>query len=119
VVRIAIEEQMVNRLRSGIGENTMTLGEWLSEEARRLRPDLNFIANTHGTRFTVIINISCAYGQSSYGENTLEKVDIDKLEKYARLAQEVKMTGDMPVKIISVIVSFLGAVHEHSLKALG
>jgi hypothetical protein len=38
-----------------------------------VRPDLNFIASTFGSQFTVMIDISCPYGRISYGENTLEK----------------------------------------------
>jgi hypothetical protein len=64
VVRRAIEEQMVNRIHLGIGENTTMLGEGLSEEMRRLRLDLNFITNAHETRFTAMIGISCPYGRN-------------------------------------------------------
>jgi hypothetical protein len=52
-------------------------------------------------------DISCPYARISYGENTLENVYIDKLDKYARLAQEVKEIRDKAVKIIPVIVSSL------------
>jgi hypothetical protein len=112
VVRRATEEQMVNRLHSGIGENTMMQGEGLSEETRRFRPDLNFISSTHVTRFTVMIDISCPYGRISHREKTLAKVYNDKLEKYARLVQKVKAIRDMLVEIIPVIISSLGTVHE-------
>jgi hypothetical protein len=37
-----------------------------------------------------VIDISCAYERISHGENTLQKVYVDKLEKYAMLAREVK-----------------------------
>jgi hypothetical protein len=119
VMRRAIEEQMANRLHTRISENTTMRGEGLSEEMRRLKPDLNFVASTYGMRFTLIIDISCPYGCISYGENTLRKVYVDKLEKYARLAQEIKADQYMLMEIIPVIVSSLGVVHEQSFKAFG
>jgi hypothetical protein len=83
MVRRAIEKHMVDRPHSGIGENTTMGGEGLSEEMRRLRPDLNFVlASMCGTRFTVMIDISCPYGHILDSKNTLQKVYVDKLEKY-------------------------------------
>jgi hypothetical protein len=46
-------------------------------------------------------------------------VYVDKLEKHAMLAREVKADRDISVEIILVFVSSLGAVHGQSLKALG
>jgi hypothetical protein len=57
VVRRAIEEHMVNRLDSGIGQNMTVIGEGLTEETRRLRRDPNCVASAFGTRFTVMIDI--------------------------------------------------------------
>jgi hypothetical protein len=119
VVRRAIEEQMVNRPHSGIGENTTMQDEPRSEERGRLTPDLKFSANTHCTRFTVMIDISCPDRDISSRENMLEKVYIDKLEKSATPVPEVKAIRDMPAKIIPVILSSLGPVHEQLLKARG
>jgi hypothetical protein len=110
---------MANRLHSGIGENTTIVGESLTEETQQFRPDLNFIANTFTTRFTMIIDISCPYGRISYGENTLQKVYVHMLEKYTRLTREIKADRNMSVEIIPIIVSSLGMVYEQSLKALG
>jgi hypothetical protein len=46
-------------------------------------------------------------------------VYIDKLEKYAMIAREVKAEPDVPVGTIPMIISSLGALHEQPLKALG
>jgi N-glycosylase/DNA lyase len=66
----------------------------------------------------VLIDISCLYGRISYGANTLEKVYIDKKEKYIKLAQETSNIREMHVEIIPIIVSSLGAVHAKSLETL-
>jgi hypothetical protein len=118
VVRKAIEEHMVNRFHSGIGENTTMVRQSLTEETRRLRPNLNFVANTFVTRFAAMIDISCPTGRISYGENTSQKMYVDKLEKSMMLARDVKAEREMSVEIIPVIVSPLGAVHEQLLKDL-
>jgi hypothetical protein len=81
---------------------------------------LNFVAgsSTCGTLFTVLIDISCPYGRISYGENTLEKVYVDKLEKYGRLARDLETIRNMKVEIIPIIASSLGAVYSQSLEEL-
>jgi hypothetical protein len=48
----------------------------------------------------------------------LQKASGDKLEKYAMLAREVKVGRDMPVGIIPIIVSPLGAVWGHFFKKI-
>jgi hypothetical protein len=120
VVRRAIEDNMPNRVHSAIGENTIIEEQGLSEEVRSLRPDLNFVASSFaaGAFYTVLIDISCPYGRISFGDNTLEKVYVDKLVKYGRLARELQTLRHMRVEIIPVIVSSMGAVHPKSLKEL-
>jgi hypothetical protein len=118
VARRPIEGHMINRLRSGIGKNAKMIGEGLTGEMQRLRSDLNCVASIFGTRFTVMIDISCPHGRISHGGKALQKVYLHKFEKYAILAREIKAEGDMPVEIIPVIVSSLGATHEHPLKDL-
>jgi hypothetical protein len=49
--------------------------------------------------------------------NTLEKVYIDKKEKYGKLAQETSNIREIHVEIIPIIVSSLGAVHARSIEA--
>jgi hypothetical protein len=66
----------------------------------------------------VLIDISCPCGRVSYGANTLDKVSIDKKEKYSKLAQETNNNREMYVEIIPIIVSSLRAVHPRSLEAL-
>jgi hypothetical protein len=82
--------------------------------------DLNFVvgSSTCRTLFTVLIDISCPYGRISYGENTLEKVYVDKLVKYGRLARELETIRNMKVEIIPIIASLLGAVYPQSLEEL-
>jgi hypothetical protein len=46
VVRRVIEDGMVNRLRSRIGENKVIQEQGLLDEVRSLRPDLNFVTRT-------------------------------------------------------------------------
>jgi hypothetical protein len=48
----------------------------------------------------------------------LDKVTVDKLDKYKELAQELRGIRRMRVEIISVIVSSLGAVHAKTLEQL-
>jgi hypothetical protein len=120
VVRRAIEELLANRMHKEIGENTTMQSERLSDATRRLRPDLNFVlASMCGTRFVVMMDISCPYGRIAHGENTVQKVSIDRLEKYEQMAQEVKEDRDMPVDIIPVIVSSIWVIHEQSPQDLG
>jgi hypothetical protein len=118
VVRRAIIEKMRGRIHSPIGENVALHDEGLSEEVRRLRPDLNFVASERGEQFTVLIDISCPFGRISYGENTLDKVSLDKRAKYRELATELRRIRGMKVIIIPVIVSSLGAVHGKTLELL-
>jgi hypothetical protein len=120
VVRRTIEDHMATRLHSAIGDNTTVQDYGLSDEVRRLRPDLKFVASTftNGGHFTVLVDVSCSYGRIYYGENTLKKVFVDKLEKCRRLAHELEASRDMRVEIILVIVSSLGAVNPESLEAL-
>jgi hypothetical protein len=118
VVRKAIVENLRNKMYSGIGENVAIEEEGLSEEVRRLRPDLNFVANFRRTLSTVLIDVSCPFGRISHGVDTLKKVYVDKLAKYADLARELQRLRHMPVQIIPVIVSSLGAVFEDSFKEL-
>jgi hypothetical protein len=66
----------------------------------------------------VFIDISCPDRRMSYEENTLEKVYIDKRDKYRRLAEETKQIRRMEVKIIPIVISSPGAVHAKSLEAL-
>jgi hypothetical protein len=86
VVRRAIEENMAERLRLKIGDNTFIREEDLSEEVQSLKPDLNSVTRSFGSTHTVLIDISCLDGRISYGTNILEKVYIDKKEKYSKLA---------------------------------
>jgi hypothetical protein len=86
IVRKAIEENVAERLRSKIGDNTVSREEGLSEEVRSLRLDLNFVARSFRSSHTVLIDISCPSRRISYGANTLEKVYFDKKEKYSKLA---------------------------------
>jgi hypothetical protein len=67
----------------------------------------------------VLIDISCPSGRISYEASTLEKVYIDKKEKYSKLAQEISIIQDMHVKIMLITVSPRGAVHARSLEAPG
>jgi hypothetical protein len=48
----------------------------------------------------------------------LDKVYIDKLKKYRRLAHETETIRNMNVEIIQVVVSSLGTVYAQSLDAL-
>jgi hypothetical protein len=120
VVRRAIQEHMGLNLESRIDENRTIHEEWLTEAVRSLRPDLSFITKTwrHPTPFTVFMEVSCPYGRKSYGENTLEKVYLDKMVKYRDLADQTKRIRRMDVQIIPIIVSSLGAVYEKSFEAL-
>jgi sialic acid synthase SpsE len=118
VIRRAIEENMEERLLSEIGDNTVIREEDLLKEVRSLKPDLNFVTRSFGSSHTVLIDISCPYRRISYGANILEKVYIDKKEKYSKLAQERSNIQEMHVEIIPIIVSSLGAVHARSLEAL-
>jgi hypothetical protein len=118
VVRRAIQDVMGERVLSNIGENIAIREERLTEEVRSLRPDMSFIAETFSLTFTVLIDISCPYGRIAYRKNTLEKVYVDKMEKYRRLADEIRAIRRMPVEIIPIIVSSLGAVHKRSIEAL-
>jgi hypothetical protein len=111
VIRKAIKEYMKERLLSKIGDNTVVQEEGLSEEVRSLRPDLSFVTKIFGSIHTVLIDISCPYERISYGANTLEKVYIDKKEKYNKLAQGTSNIREMHVEIIPIIVSSLDAVH--------
>jgi hypothetical protein len=74
VVRRAIKEHMVNRHHSGIDEKIKMGGECRTEETRRLRPDLNFVASISGARFTVMIDISSRSGRISQREQATEGV---------------------------------------------
>jgi hypothetical protein len=113
----AIEDELAYRIHSAIGENMTMQGEGLSEETRKLRPDLNFVlVSMRGKEFMVMNDISCPYGNIWPREDTLQKVCIDKFEKSSKLVQEVKAERDIPVEIISFIVWSMGAVHEQSLK---
>jgi hypothetical protein len=118
VVRRVIIEKMKGRIHSPIGENVALHDEGLSEDVRRLRPDLNFVASEAGEQFTVLIDISCPFGRISYGESTLDKVSLDKRTKYRELASELRRIRRMKVAIIPVIVSSLGAVHGRTLEQL-
>jgi hypothetical protein len=118
VMRRAIEELFENMMQTGIGENTTMQREPLSNATRRLGPDLTFVASVMGTRLKVMMNISYASGRIAHEENTLQKVCTDKLEKYKHLAEEVKADRDIPVDIILVIVSSMGAAHGQSLQDL-
>jgi hypothetical protein len=46
IIRRAIEDFLLNRLRTEIGENTIMKAHGLSEEVRSLRPDPNFVGST-------------------------------------------------------------------------
>jgi hypothetical protein len=85
---------------------------------RRLRPELNFVASFRRTLSTVLIDILCPVGRISYGQDSLKKVYVDKLEKDADLARELQRLRHMTVQIIPVIVSSLQVVLEDSFKEL-
>jgi hypothetical protein len=110
VIPRAIEDNMANMLHSAIDENTVIQEHGLSDEVRILRPDMNFVASSFagGALYTVLVDISCPDGRISYGESTLEKVYVEKLVKYGRLAREFETIRGMRVEIIPVIVSSLG-----------
>jgi hypothetical protein len=66
----------------------------------------------------VLIDISCPYGRISYAANKLEKVSLDKKEKYSKRAQETIKIPEMHLEMIPTIVSSLRTVHATSLEAL-
>jgi hypothetical protein len=119
MVRRASEILMGERLLSEIGENITIREKSLSDEVRSLRPDISFVAESFTKSYTVLIDISCPYGRIAYRKNTLEKVHVDKLEKYRRLVEETTAIRRMYVEIIPIIVSSLGAVYKRSVEALG
>jgi hypothetical protein len=116
-IRTAIEENMAERLLSSIGDNTVIREEGLSEEVRSLRPNLNFVTGSFESSHTMLIDISCPSRRISDGANTLEKVYIDKKDKYSKLAQETSNIREIYVEIIPIIVLSLEAVHTRPLEA--
>jgi hypothetical protein len=64
------------------------------------------------------IDISCADGRISDGANTLEKVDIDKKDKYNKPAQETSNIRKMQLETIPIMIWSLGAVRARPLGAL-
>jgi hypothetical protein len=117
-IRRAIGEDMEERLLSKIDENTVVREEDSSQEVRNLRPELNNIIRTFGSSHLVLIDISCPFRCVSWGANTLEKVYIDKKEKYSKSAQETSNVRETRVETILIIVSSLHAMHARSRDAL-
>jgi hypothetical protein len=83
-----------------------------------LRADLNSITRTFGPSHTVLIDISYPSGRFSRGEIILEKVSIDKKEKYSKLVEETSSIRDMHIEIIMTKISSRRAVHVRSLEVL-
>jgi hypothetical protein len=119
VVRKAIEEMISGRLRSEIKENTVIEDEGLTEQTRTLRPDLSFeIEGEGGGQEYEIIEFSCPYGYRSRNGDTLMFTHTQKHVKYMQLAEELRRSRNMAVRVTVVIVSSLGAVYAESLKEL-
>jgi hypothetical protein len=104
-LRRSVEEYMEERPLSQIGDHTIIREECLSEEVRSLRRDLTFITRSFGSSHMVLIDISCPDGCISYRMSPLEKLYLDKKEKYSRLAQETSNIREIRVAIIPISVS--------------
>jgi hypothetical protein len=133
VVRKGIDIFLVNDLRSAIQENEAIREEGLSDEMRRMRPDMVFgrrraravaavkfyadeAERRNEEKAIEILEFSCPYGYVSHGRNTLEKEYEEKKRKYTELARNLKRLGREEVRVTSVIVSSMGAVDDQSLK---
>jgi hypothetical protein len=118
VVRKAIEEHIVEDMRSAINENTNAQIEGLSEETRNLRPDMTLSRREGNREITEIIEFSCPYGYHTREGDKLELVFEQKHRKYAQLAREISEATHQRVRVTVVIVSSLGAIYLPSLKEL-
>jgi hypothetical protein len=116
VVRRAIEENIAERLVLKIDDTIVIRKEDLSEEVRILRPDVNCVTRACRSSHMVRIDMSCPDGCISYGANTLEKLYIEKKQKYNRLAQETRNVQETQMEIIPLIVSSRGSMSGRSLE---
>jgi hypothetical protein len=134
VVRKAVETFLSKDLRSEIQENEQIDRLDLSDEVRKLRPDMVFERSQSSTgrrpqrhrdgeeggnearemiehKTMEIIEFSCPYGYVSERRDSLRQVDEKKKMKYAGLAKELKEQTNEEVRVTAVIVSSLGAVY--------
>jgi hypothetical protein len=118
VVRRAIEDLIAVDLQGEIRENTDVPIENLSAESRNLRPDIVFLRRENEHELWEIIEFSCPYGYMTHERNTLEHTFQQKIQKYARLAQEISEITHIRARVSAMIVSSLGAVHLPSLRQL-
>jgi hypothetical protein len=100
-----LEENMTDILLLQIGDNTVVREDSLSDQVRSLRPDLNIVTQSFGSSHMILIDISWSCTSISYGANTLEKVYVEKKEKYSRLARAISNIQEIGVEIIPIIVS--------------
>ena len=102
-----------------INSSVMIDNVQLSEEYRRLKPDITLWNDNE----LYIVEISCPYGNMTKDDegneiNSLDKVYKQKVEKYANLVNECREKFDRRTKLIIVIVSSLGAIHKRSIAGI-
>ena len=118
-VIIDIVKQRRKDLTFKINSSVMIDNIQLSEEYRRLKPDITL----WNERELYVVEISCPYGNITKDDNdndinTLDKVYQQKMEKYASLIEECKEKFHRETKLIVVIVSSLGAIYKKSISGI-
>jgi hypothetical protein len=87
-------------------------------ESRNLRSDIAFRRRENQLQVWEIVESSCPYGYINQDGNTLEHGFQQKMQNYARLAQEIMDITHIRARVSAIIVSYLGAVHLPSLRQL-
>jgi hypothetical protein len=125
LVKKAVWEQMEDKITEGIYDNLQLPIEELSNESKRLRPDLSFVTTINGRRQMELIEFTCPYGyikqpdEHGIRKNSMQLAFNKKHTKYAQLAEEIRAKAGIPTRVTVIVVSSLGAVYRESLKELG
>jgi hypothetical protein len=117
-IRRSIENLIPTSIVGQIHENTPIQIDGLSEDCRKLKPDIWFYRKEDEAEVLEILEFSCPFGYLKDNKCTLLTCFEKKSRKYQNLAAECSRLSGKTVRFHPIIVSSLGAVLKKSLACL-